>query len=397
MNFSYSFIDKKIQNHYYFEQISSLNEINDKEFAMLTKGRSFYVSKPWLTAIELMRGQDTAYIVARDNENKLLGVLPFYWGKPSVRGYYEPFKRFLEPTKGNFLEKDWSPTLIIGSRSAYSCEFLLDNHLTSEEQNSILQQMITYVQDRMASHGAVSISALYINQEGCNQLKKIVSNPEDFFITGANAVITIEWSTFEDYLLSLKSKERTKARKERGVFLSRGYDIRLTKLGDSLETFAQLFINHEHKYGYQTSLQNQIKELQVFINTASEYSHFLTLNLKDMVVGCLLLFLWEDTIYARTVGFDFDIVGQSFEYFNLGYYALIEFAINHNFKYIDYGMGTYRAKLKRGAHLEPVYGYIYSPTTSSPFIDSEFKQWNQIRTNAVIQNNIDVLERINFP
>lgn len=397
MNFSYSFIDEKVQSHYYFEQVSSLNEIDDEEFIALTKKRSFYVSKPWLTAIERMRGKDTAYIVVRNNQNKLLGVLPFYWGKPSVRGYYEPFKRFLEPTKGNFIEKDWSPTLIIGSRSAYACEFLLSEHLSTQEQTLILQQMITCVQNRMASYGAASLSALYINKEGCNQLKQIVSNPEDFFITGANAVITIEWSTFEDYLLSLKSKERTKARKERGVFLSKGYDIRLAKLEDSLETFAQLFINHEHKYGYQTSLENQIKELEVFIDTADEYSHILTLNLKDVVAGCLLLFLWEDTIYARTVGFDFDIVGQSFEYFNLGYYALIEFAIDRNFKYIDYGMGTYRAKLKRGAHLEPVYGYIYSPSTSSPFIDSEFKQWNEFRTEAVIQNNIDVLERINFP
>ncbi|MCM3666376.1 GNAT family N-acetyltransferase [Mesobacillus subterraneus] len=376
--------------------VNSLDEIAEEEFLPLSQGRSFYVSRPWLLAIERLRGRDTAYITSRDRTGNLLGVLPIYWGKPSTRGYYEPYKRFLERSQGEFNEKDWSPSFIIGSRAAYSCEFLLSNDIEQAEQNEVLKAMLEFAEEFRKEWGSASTSVLYMTDSGSMQLKKNITNPA-FFLAGAHAVLEIKWKSFDEYLAHLKGRDRVTVRREERVFSSAGYRIESAKLGDSIDVFAELFANHENKYGHKTTPQKEAIELNTLVDTANEYSHVLVLKLGERAVGCILLFLWEKTIYARTVGFDFSLVGQAFEYFNLAYYEVIRFAIENGFRHVDYGMGTYRAKLKRGANLKPLWGYVNSEGHPTPFEDSKFKDWNNERIAAVHLEDATILERIQFP
>ncbi|MBN3554025.1 GNAT family N-acetyltransferase [Fictibacillus nanhaiensis] len=378
------------------EFIKSLDDVCEHELFPLCKDRSFYVSRPWLLAIERLRGGDTGYIVCRNQTGQLLGLLPIYWGKPSSRGLYEPYKRFLERSGGHFHQKDWTPTVIIGSRAAYTCEFLINPNINNEaEESRVLESMIEAANIFTKNQGATSISCLYMNEKGRRQLHDVIEDKNNFFIVGANAVLDIEFNSIEEYQDYIKW--RRGIRRERSIFDAKGYTVDSSKLGDSMQIFAQLFANHENKYGHNTSAENEIKELQILKDTANDFSHVIYLKREDVVVGCVLLFLWGKTIYARTVGFDFNVVGDGYEYFNLAYYEVIRFAILNGYKHVEYGMGTYRAKLKRGARLEPLWGYICSNSQPSPLNNSIFKDWDHERYHAVKTANISELERIEFP
>ncbi|MCK6258991.1 GNAT family N-acetyltransferase [Fictibacillus sp. KIGAM418] len=392
---SFKLTSSLLKNNYDITVVSSIEDISESELLPLTKERSFYVSRPWLLAIERLRGGDTGYVVTRDHAGQLMGVLPIYWGKPSARGYYEPFKRFLERSGGDFQADDWSPAFIVGSRAAYSCEFLIRPTIHSEEKDDVLASMLDIANKYAQEFGAASTSALYINKSGRTQLESVIENHSDFFLAGANSILDIKWNDFDEYMQSIKWKRGVL--REQQVFTSKGYYIESCKLADSMNTFAELFANHERKYGYKTSPDQEAKELQTLVDTANEYSHVFVLKLGGSAVGCILLFLWGNTIYARTVGFDFDVIGGGYEYFNLAYYEVIRFAIENGYDHVEYGMGTYRAKLKRGARLEPLWGIVNSSTKPTPFKDFNFVNWDRTRQEAVTASDIKRLERIQLP
>lgn len=391
---SFNFINQVEGNYQHsVKVVSSIEDIGEMEFTALTIDKTFYVSRPWLLTIERLRGKDTAYVVTRNSKGNLLGVLPMYWGMPSVRGYYDPFNRFLLPSKGNFIENDWLPTFIVGSRAAYSCELLLDNNIEDNERNFVLKNMLNTANIFSKTCNAVSTSALYITEKGRKQLETVITDKDNFFVCGANAIVDITWDKFEDYLASMKGS----IRRERKVFSEQGYKIVERKLEDSIDICAKLFAEHEKKYGHTTSPEEEAKELKLLSETANDYSLVLALEKNERIVGCALLFLWGNTIYVRRVGFDLDVTGKSFEYFNLAHYETIRFAIENGYKYIDHGMKTYQAKIKRGARLEILWGMINSDIAPSPFVNPMFVEWNEQRRNAVILGDITFLEGSQFP
>jgi hypothetical protein len=100
----------------------------------------------------------------------------------------------------------------------------------------------------------------------------------------------------------------------------------------------------------------------------------------------------DDTIYARAAGFDPAFTGRAFEYFNLAYYELMRFAIEHGFARLDYGMGAYRAKLQRGARLEPLWGLAVNRAGASVTDDERFRSWDSRRCAALAARDRDALD-----
>jgi hypothetical protein len=80
---------------------------------------------------------------------------------------------------------------------------------------------------------------------------------------------------------------------------------------------------------------------------------------------------------------NYDVVGDAFEYFNLAYYEVVEFALAHGYGRIEFGITAYRAKLARGAHLHPLWGYLESWSAPPPRADADFDRWADLRASAV--------------
>jgi predicted N-acyltransferase len=75
---------------------------------------------------------------------------------------------------------------------------------------------------------------------------------------------------------------------------------------------------------------------------------------RSAMVAFSLFYEWEDELYARVVGFDYEALPEdSRAYFSILFYEPIKFAIANKIGAIHYGRGTTEAKVRRGATLEP--------------------------------------------
>lgn len=377
--------------------ISTLDALGVGELDALTAGRSFYVSRPWLKAVELQHAGHTAYLSYRDSDGVLRGICPVYWGESSSRGYYDPYEHFLRRSGAEFNREDWWPSCMMGSRAAYNCEFLIDPTSPPSEQRDVLALLLDAATEHAHGVGAASLSALYLNPRGTAQLREVLADDQVFYLAGANSVLDVRWSSMEDYLQSLGGSRGRNIRREMRVFGAQGYTIDGGRLSDWLDVAADLFAQLERRYGHDATAAAEAAELHALATCADEYSRILAIRDGGRVIGIMLFFVWEGVVYGRSAGFDYPATRQAFEYFNLAYYETIRFAIEHGCRRVEFGMATYRAKLARGARLEPLFGLSLSRRADSPLSNAIFASWDHARRNAVRTEDPSLLERAQVP
>jgi predicted N-acyltransferase len=118
---------------------------------------------------------------------------------------------------------------------------------------------------------------------------------------------------------------------------------------------------------------------------------------QGRIVGALLCFHWERKLYADRIGIDYVAAGDAFEYFNLGYYDTVRYALDNEYTQVVLGMATYRAKLVRGARLEPLCGIAQSRRAAIPMLDPRFAAWDRARRSALRQANPELMRRTQLP
>lgn len=389
-------LDEPDRGSYRLETVTTLDALDEAELHPLTVGRTFYVSRPWLKAVELQRGGRTAYVTCRDSDGILRGVCPVYWDGPGSRGYYDPFGQFFHRSGAAFDRDDWSPAYIVGSRAAYSCEFLVDPMTQPSQQHDVLRLLLDAAATHAGEVGAASLSALYLNPRGMAQLREVLDGDQSFYVAGANCVLDVRWSSMDEYVRSMGRHRGGNIRREMRIFDEQGYSIVEGRLSDWVDVAADLLAQLERRYGHAASAAAEAAELRAIAACADDHSHVLAIRDGADVVGVMLLFLWEGVVYGRSAGFNYAATKKAYEYFNL-YYEAIRLAIRHGYRRLDLGMATYRAKLARGARLEPLWGVSISGTADSPLSDDTFGSWDRDRRAAVRTEDPSMLERAQLP
>jgi uncharacterized protein len=364
------------------ELVMRLADVPADRLSVLCAGRSFYVGSSWLRTVEAIRGRRTGYIVCREAAGPVRGVLPLYWDDPVGRGFYSPYDMFLAPSGGRFSREHWSPTCVVGSRTAYEGEFLVDPGLSQAGQDAVLAAMLAAADEHATAVGAASLSALYLNARGADQLSRVVG-PGMLFLAAANAVLELPGPGFDDYAGSLGRKRAGSIRHERSVFAAAGYELTEGKLEEVVDDIAGLFAALEVRHGHESSAAVEAAELRLMAATCGRESHVLGARLDGRMIGAVLMFVSGDVVYVRSTGFDYGVAGRAFEYFNLVYYETVEFALREDCRRVEFGITAYQAKLARGARLRPLLGFIYSDSALPPLADAVFAGRDRVRREAV--------------
>lgn len=72
-------------------------------------------------------------------------------------------------------------------------------------------------------------------------------------------------------------------------------------------------------------------------------------------LGYCLYYLWGDTLFLRSAGFDYERLRNAAEYFNLVYYLPVRIAAAAGARWIHAGVEASEAKALRGALLRPLW------------------------------------------
>jgi predicted N-acyltransferase len=189
--------------------------------------------------------------------------------------------------------------------------------------------------------------------------------------------LDVQWKNFEDYLKSLKQMSRHSIRREIRKCAENGVTIKDSDFKDFSEKLSGLTSNLLSKYNPNSD--NNVFDATFFhvLNKyAADKTKVFIAEKNGEIVGFSLSMRQGDVLDVFMCGFDY--LAQSstdFTYFNLCYYAPIQWSIEQGIKKIYYRRKSDRAKLYRGCKKErtvafvkcqdPVLGFCFNKTINN--------------------------------
>ena len=70
------------------------------------------------------------------------------------------------------------------------------------------------------------------------------------------------------------------------------------------------------------------------------------------------MYRWEDILYGRLAGFDYDRLRGAFEYFNLAFYRPFAYCARYGLTTLHLGIESRAAKALRGATMRPLWSAV---------------------------------------
>lgn len=386
---------RAVSSRFAIGHVASLTQVPADDLVRLTSGRGVFGSAPYLLFMERMRAeQGVRYVTCTDTATaRVVGICPVYEGGASPGSYWGPGQHYLRRAAGFSDDAAWTPGIFVGARSGYGWSFLVDGGL-GQEGTGVLAAMLDAALESCDDEPAMA--AMFLGDLGRDQLCRVGAEDGDFLLAGATSVLDLRpWSCFEDYLKSLARPDN--ARREIRAFDRSGAVTRVLDLTDGMGVAAPLFTQLEDKYGGSSTPQAELVEMQRLWESMNEAARVIVAVRDGRTIGAALFLEWEGCIYVRQAGFDYARTGGAFEYFNLVYYGVVRHALRIGAHRVDYGMATYRAKLARGAVVEPLWGLAVDRQQRVLARRPEIRAWDRHRRRAVSVGTAAALERVELP
>lgn len=343
---------------------SSLAEVDRQEWDQISQHCGLYLSYPFLLAIEESEATPVSYLLLRDGKGSLAAGLPVYqWDGSRDPGldHYEPFGSGGRWVLGRRARPEpWLPTLLAGSRAGYSTEFAV-NPESSRSKGSQVSRLLAGAAELAERAGSASLGVMWLTSAAARETYPYLLRPEYLVLAGPNCAIEIEWDSFEQYLAHLSHSRRHSALRERSRFQESGLEVEVSDLGSCLDQLPRLAAQLQAKYGHASTEAEIAAQLEAQARHLNSESRVLLCRRRGRLVAFSLFYRWRDRLYGRLAGFDYTATAGSDAYFNLAFYIPIQLALDENLRQIKLGMASWKAKVMRGASLDPAWTLVCPP------------------------------------
>jgi uncharacterized protein len=345
----------------------TMQDVDREGWDALAAAYTYYSSSDWLHWLEVSEGtrHETAYHQVWDGDT-LVGALPSYWVTDETSGPYQ-----LPIMAGG----QWNgrKVLLGGGRRAYLSEWLLHPRLTGEQRPAAIRALARSLRERAAEVDADTVVLPYLTHTAMTELaaEGMIGAP---FLGSADASIPLPEPSFEDYLARLPSFRRREIRREMRRFAEAGYTVTTESLGDCGEEVAELHSNLQRKYAGDAAAEPARESVRGQAELLAEHSLVFAARRDGRLVAFALAFPWQDRLFMRYTGEDYELGHGAFAYFNLTYYLPLQYACEHRFREVHLGLASLDAKTTRGAVLTPIW--------SAELIDGIARSDGDVRAEA---------------
>ena len=180
-------------------------------------------------------------------------------------------------------------------------------------------------------------------------------------------VLENRWNTWEDYLGSMRSSYRRRIHQA----LEKGKEIQYLELADNQDFTDEDYQLYEQVFNHsEYSLEKLTAD---FFRNDIAKTILLQIDGKTQAFLQLIEDLGNDMLIFEFCGYNYEIAHQYDIYYNMLAY-IARYAIEHNFRYVQFGQTAYDAKLKFGAtmyynyyllsHRNPLLNYLINKKNS---------------------------------
>lgn len=329
----------------------SAADVPAAEWDALTDGATTYLSHAWLRVreAELPAGAVVRHVLVRADGGPV--------AKASLQLFRSPPHPLYSPAAllGAGVGRPDEPVAFAAGWSEFRGE-LPGPAGGTPHRRVALERVVAEAMELAATGGARLLCFGFVPLDVAAELRTVL--PADrtaVLYQDAECVLDTSWKTFEDYLEWLPRNRRTRARAEARRFEAAGLRLRELPLSAALDAIVPLNTALMRKYGHDV---DETRIRAVYTNQARHLDPVSSVLLaEDPDGGCRgfsLRYRLGDALYSRVVGFDYTrpSVGQ---YFTLMVYDPVRAGVGLGVDRINLGVGTYEAKLGRGAHPRPLY------------------------------------------
>jgi predicted N-acyltransferase len=341
-------------------EVASARELAAQGWDELLGAGDAFVSSQWLRAVELLSPRRPYYLVV--GEAPVRGGLSGYLvgGDERVLSVARPDRLLDEPLARAGLSEPDRRRLLAAVLPTLSCGARQVGYSRIPARGSdALRALLAETSAGAARHGARSVSLNYVSTADTELREALQAEGFAAFPVESAAVLDVPEDGFDGYLKTLSRKRRTSVRRERQRVAEAGVRIEVgwvtAELADRL---APLQGNLLRKHGEYLSEVHIGRSLRTIARVHGDDLPMITAWLAGAVVGFAVFARWRDELYPLNVGFDYAAVAGLPVYFELLFYAAVDYAAGQRVRIIDYGCGALPGKLHRGCRLSGRVGYL---------------------------------------
>ena len=195
-------------------------------------------------------------------------------------------------------------------------------------------------------------------------------------------VLENRWNTWEDYLGSMRSSYRRRIHQA----LEKGKEIQYLELADNQDFTDEDYQLYEQVFNHsEYSLEKLTAD---FFRNDIAKTILLQIDGKTQAFLQLIEDPGNDMLIFEFCGYNYEIAHQYDIYYNMLAY-IARYAIEHNFRYVQFGQTAYDAKLKFGATM--YYNY-YLLSHSNPIINHLIQKKNSFLQYKITDYHFNVFK-----
>ncbi|MFB9837244.1 GNAT family N-acetyltransferase [Actinoallomurus acaciae] len=357
------------------EHVTSMAEVPAD--SAIFAGSHLYNGHAWLSFCERHDYSRPHHLVGRDDQGRILGMLPAYEISKEGHPRYRPGEA-LAGTLPESAHPDsrWFPGLVLGARTG-NRNGLLDGDGPAAERTRVLGGLLDEALALAREQERRALWYLYLDVAEASRLRAAWPRAVPHFID-FELVIPVPES-YEAYLAGLNKLQRRNVGRERKAFAESSPElVRVPYDEDICPVIAPLLAKLQAKHGMPRTVEWLTERLRRQAVAMAGAGEVILLRRDGRLVAFVLMLGHRSGLYCISVGIDYELAARN-DYFNITYYEPLNVALEKGATSMYVGMGTAEAKLRRGAVPVPLWGLTEMLDPAADIRRDEVDHRNRLR------------------
>lgn len=295
------------------------------------------------------------HLIATDDDGPVAGLETYAFTEPPHRLYAPTFllDGIVDEQRAQAYERE--PYVLGAGWSEFRGQLPVRPGLPAADRAEAVEALTADTLTWAVDRGAHLLGYLFLPLDQALEVARAHEDAEPVVVLqDVENVLRTDWS-FDDYLAHLPRNRRTRVRRELREFAESGRTIREVELAEVVDVIAPLNNALMQKYGHTWySLDRALEVYDRQARHLSADSSVLLVEDEGRPAAFALRYRRGDEIFSRVVGFDYDLPNRA-DYFKVLMYEAVRTGAERGIAQIGLGLGTYEAKLGRGAQPVPLY------------------------------------------